>query len=291
MHDMTHLFVASFLKNNYLTLCCLSHIPYTPPRVNGSHEVFWRLSLTALRGSGTLKPLGAAYAAFFRFGKPVNNQKISIFSMSTEKPMLMLAGLVKNVLVISEVHPLSTSITEQLQKLPGNIKRLRDSGFKVLVYEETPTISPGTGASMVSLGSKHHDGRPVLVVGIERYRELSRKNLISFPKGVNKGNFEISSSSMDVEYKATGEAFYKINWQDIRPENTLLILCCYATAFHNVATDEYIQQMNGESAPEEESGLFSTIFSIIDYQNVRSANEASKSLVGKRIDADTVQPP
>ncbi|HAS1009799.1 MULTISPECIES: maturation control protein [Enterobacter cloacae complex] len=218
----------------------------------------------------------------------MSNQKIAVFCMSAAKPKLLLAGLVKNVLVITEVKALSESITEQMEKIPGSIRKLRSSGFKVLVDEETPTISPGTGASMISLNTKHHDGRPVLVVGIERYRELSRRKLISFPKGIQKGLYELSTSVMDIEYKDSGEAVYKVNWQDLRPEHIMMILCCYATVYNNVASADYIQQMNGHAVGNEGPGIFDSLISIIDHQHEESANAASKSLVGARIDDDTV---
>lgn len=157
-----------------------------------------------------------------------------------------------------------------------------------MVDEETPLVSPGTGASMISLNTKHHDGRPVLVVGIERYRELNRRKLISFPKGITQGMYELSSSIMDIEYKDSGEAVYKVNWQDLRPEHTMMILCCYATVYNNVASADYIKQMNGESIDEANHGIFGSLFSIIDHHHIESANAVATSLAGNRIDEDTV---
>lgn len=208
--------------------------------------------------------------------------------MSADKPKLILAGLVKNVLVITEVRPLPESMTEQVEKIPSSIKKLRNSGFKVLVDEDTPTVSPGTGASMVSLNTKHYDGRPVLVDGIERYRELSRRKLISLPKSIQKGQYELSSSIMDIEYKDSGEAVYKVNWQDLRPEHTMMLLCCYATVFNNVASADYIQQMNGHAVGGEEPGIFDSLLSIIDFQHVESAQAVDRSLSGTRLDENTV---
>jgi len=216
------------------------------------------------------------------------NQKIAIFCMSTDKPMLMLAGLVKNVLVVTRIEKLDKPLDVLQQTIPANIQKLRDSGFKVLVDEDTPMFSRGTGASQVSLKTKHHDGRPVLMVGIERYRELKRRNLITFPKGVSVGLYELSSSLMDVEYKDSGEAVYKVNWQDLRPENTTMILCCYATVFNNVASADYIKQMNGQADEDEEHGMFASLISLVTHQSVESANAASKSLSGRRIDESTV---
>lgn len=216
------------------------------------------------------------------------NQKIAIFCMSTDKPMLMLAGLVKNVLVVTRIDKLDKPFDVLQQTIPANIQKLRDSGFKVLVDEDTPLFSRGTGASLVSLKTKHHDGRPALVVGIERYRELKRRNRITLPKGVSAGLYDLPSSLMDVEYKDTGEAVYKVNWLDLRTENTVMILCCYATVFNNVASADYINQMNGQSVEDEEHGMFASLFSLITHQSVESANAVSKSLSGKRIDDDTV---
>ncbi|HCO0753513.1 TPA: maturation control protein, partial [Escherichia coli] len=60
-------------------------------------------------------------------------QKIAIFSLSTNKPLMATAVLKDGALVIDKVKPLPASAIEQKRKIPPAIAELRKSEFKVLV--------------------------------------------------------------------------------------------------------------------------------------------------------------
>lgn len=213
-------------------------------------------------------------------------QKIAIFSLSTNKPLMATAVLKDGALVIDKVKPLPASAIEQKRKIPPAIAELRKSEFKVLVDEITPTISAGTGASQVTLKTRHADGRAAIIVGMERYRELKLQRLLSLPDK-NKGAFEIPDSIVDTEYNGNGEEVYRVNWQDIRPEHILMILCCYATVYHNVASADYLKQMTGAVEKENKAGIMASFLSIIGHEKVKAASQP-KSLAGKEVDEDTV---
>lgn len=214
-------------------------------------------------------------------------QKIAIFSLSTNKPLMATAVLKDGALVIDKVKPLPASAIEQKRKIPPAIAELRKSEFKVLVDEITPTISAGTGASQVTLKTRHADGRAAIIVGMERYRELKLQRLLSLPDK-NKGAFEIPDSIVDTEYNGNGEEVYRVNWQDIRPEHILMILCCYATVYNNVASADYLKQMTGAVEKENKAGIMASFLSIISDQKAKAGNTQPKSLAGQVIDEDTV---
>lgn len=213
-------------------------------------------------------------------------EQIAIFSLSTSKPQLMTAVFKEGALLINEVKPLGVSAREQKEKIPAAIRKLREKKFKVLVDEMTPTISAGTGASQVTLKTRHIDGRAVIIVGMERYRELKLQRMLSLPKGL-KGSFEIPDSIVDIEFNGNGEEVYRVNWQDIRPEHILMILCCFATVFHNVASADYISQMTGVTLEPEEPGLIASFLSLIGHQQKKANTAQPQSLSGSRIDDDT----
>ncbi|HBM1970047.1 TPA: maturation control protein [Escherichia coli] len=214
-------------------------------------------------------------------------QKIAIFSLSTNKPLMATAVLKDGALVIDKVKPLPASAIEQKRKIPPAIAELRKSEFKVLVDEITPTISAGTGASQVTLKTRHADGRAAIIVGMERYRELKLQRLLSLPDK-NKGAFEIPDSIVDTEYNGHGEEVYRVNWQDIRPEHILMILCCYATVYHNVASADYLKQMTGAVEKENKAGIMASFLSIIGHEKVKAGASQPKSLAGTEVDEDTV---
>ncbi|MGE9793632.1 hypothetical protein [Escherichia coli] len=136
-------------------------------------------------------------------------QKIAIFSLSTNKPLMATAVLKDGALVIDKVKPLPASAIEQKRKIPPAIAELRKSEFKVLVDEITPTISAGTGASQVTLKTRHADGRAAIIVGMERYRELKLQRLLSLPDK-NKGAFEIPDSIVIPNTTATVKRFIEL---------------------------------------------------------------------------------
>lgn len=214
-------------------------------------------------------------------------EKIAVFSLTTSKPQLMTAVFKDGALVISEVKALPVSAVEQRKNIPTAIATLRKSKFKVLVDEITPTISSGTGASQITLKTRHSDGRAAIIVGMERYRELKQQRLLSLPK-TNKGAFEIPDSIVDIEYNGNGEEVYRVNWQDIRPEHILMIICCFATVYHNVASADYISQMSGDTDVEQAPSLLSSFLSILRNEKTEASTIQPKSLAGKRIDSDTV---
>ncbi|MDV1094987.1 maturation control protein (plasmid) [Raoultella ornithinolytica] len=214
-------------------------------------------------------------------------QKIAIFSLTTSKPMIMSAVFRQGALVVTDVKPLPVSAMEQRKKIPSAIDKLRKNNFKVLVDEITPTVSTGTGASQVTLKTRHADGRAAIIVGMERYRELKQQRLLSLPAS-NKGAYEIPDSIVDIEYNGNGEEVYRVNWQDIRPEHILMILCCFATVYHNVASADYVSQMVGVTEEAQAPGLLASFFSILKQEKAKAQSVQPESLAGKRMDDDTV---
>jgi hypothetical protein len=214
-------------------------------------------------------------------------QKIAIFSLTTSKPQMITAVLKDGALVVTEVKLLPTSAMEQRQKIPPAIETLRKSNFKVLVDEITPMVSAGTGAAQVTIKTRHIDGRAVLIVGMERYRELKQQHLLSLPTK-NKGAFEIPDSIVDIEYNANGEEVYRVNWQEIRPEHILIILCCFATIYHNVASADYVTQMEEKAGVEHKPGLIGSLLTILGHESEKSGTVQPKTLAGDRLDEDTV---
>ncbi|EGM9019168.1 TPA: maturation control protein [Escherichia coli] len=214
-------------------------------------------------------------------------EQIAVFSLTTSKPLLMTAILKDGALVVNDVKPLPASAMEQRKKIPGAIATLRKSKFKVLVDEITPAVSAGTGASQVTLKTRHSDGRAAIIVGMERYRELKLQRLLSLP-AQNKAAFDIPDSIVDTEYNSNGEEVYRVNWQDIRPEHILMILCCYATVYHNVSSVDYVQQMTGIVEKEQKGGIIAPFLSILGYEKATSGSVQPKSLAGREVDEDTV---
>ncbi|MGC0875100.1 maturation control protein [Pantoea agglomerans] len=208
-------------------------------------------------------------------------QKIAVISLSTSQPMAITAIFEENALVMSKANNLPKGLKGQLEKLTPYVEKLRSQGFKVLVDETSGTIANATGASHVSLKTRGNDGRAAVIVGIERYKELVRQQNIALPQN-NKGSFEIPDSIVDVDYNASGEEIYRINWPDIRPEHVLTILCCFAIGYQNVASADYINAL-AAAAGEKRPSLVDSFKRIIGFEKSKSVEDVPQTLTGQRI--------
>lgn len=200
-------------------------------------------------------------------------EKIAVFVLSFTSPKWASAVYENGYLTFGAVKDLPAKLSEQQAKIKPAVVKLMGSGFKVLVDEVSPIITSGTGASLVNLSAKHRDDRPVLVAGIARYRELKRLSAIVLP--ANTGDrFTIPDDVVESEFNAAGDEVYRINWVSLTSDHVVMILACYATIFHPVASAAYIQAMNaGATESKTRSGLLASFHRIIG-KTIETANPA-----------------
>jgi len=208
-------------------------------------------------------------------------QKIAVISLSTNQPMAITAIYEEHTLVMSKAQKLPKGMRAQLVKLTPYVEALREQGFKVLVDEATGKVANAVGGNHVSLKTRGSDGRAAVITGIERYNELLLQDNIALPVE-NKGSFELPDTIVEVEYNASGEEVYRINWREIRPEQVLTILCCFAVGYNNVASADYINAMTAATA-EAKPSVMDSLKRIIGYEKIKAVEDVPESLTGKRI--------
>lgn len=195
--------------------------------------------------------------------------------------MAITAIYEEHTLVMSKAQTLPKGMRAQLVKLTPYVEALRDQGFKVLVDEATGKVANAVGGNHVSLKTRGSDGRAAVITGIERYNELLLQDNIALPLE-NKGSFELPDTIVEVEYNASGEEVYRINWREIRPEQVLTILCCFAVGYNNVASADYINAMTAATA-ETKPSVMDSLKRIIGYEKIKAVEDVPESLAGKRI--------
>ena len=208
-------------------------------------------------------------------------QKIAVISLSTNQPMAITAIYEEHTLVMSKAQKLPKGMRAQLVKLTPYVEALRKQGFKVLVDEATGKVANAVGGNHVSLKTRGSDGRAAVITGIERYNELLLQDNIALPVE-NKGSFELPDTIVEAEYNASGEEVYRINWREIRPEQVLTILCCFAVGYNNVASADYINAMTAATA-EAKPSVMDSLKRIIGYEKIKAVEDVPESLTGKRI--------
>lgn len=224
---------------------------------------------------------------FFYCERGSMQQKIAVFALSFSSPMWASAVFSDGYLTFGEVKKLSVKLKDQEQKIKPSVIKLMNSGFKVLVDESSPIVTAGTGASLVKLSNKHRDERPVLIAGLERYRELTRMGAIVLPPKSGE-RFNIPEDVVESEFNSSGDDVYRINWPMLTADHVVMILACYATIFHPVASAAYIEGMN-KDAPKATptSGLLAAFHRIINADYPPAVKPASEPLTGQVIDEYT----
>ncbi|WP_241613003.1 maturation control protein [Rosenbergiella epipactidis] len=214
-------------------------------------------------------------------------QKIAVFALAFSAPMWASAVFDEGHLTFGEVKKISAKLKDQETKVKPAVVKLMSSGFKVLVDEVSPIVTAGTGASLIKLSSKHRDERPVLVAGLERYRELKRLGAIIFPQKSGE-RFNIPEDVVESEFNASGDEVYRINWPVLTADHVVTILACYATIYHPVASAAYIAGMNADT-PEKKptSGVVAAFNRILNARHINDVNPSPEPLTGRVIDENT----
>ncbi|HBM2815645.1 TPA: hypothetical protein LU109_003554 [Enterobacter hormaechei subsp. xiangfangensis] len=206
---------------------------------------------------------------------------IAVLATSGRYPVFIQAVYIDGVLTLDNKKMMPRNGGALNKEVVPVITRLIKKGFLVMVDEVSGAICAATGANQVNLDTKHHDGRPVIVVAMERFREMHRLGMISMPPG-EEGLFSLPPSIVDTEVKPNGEATYRINWDEIKPEHLLTLFCVYGTVFNNVTSGQYLTAMLGAIEPER--NLLTPFHNIVKGTETEVLNQGiQKSLAGNKL--------
>ena len=189
------------------------------------------------------------------------DKKICAVCLSVGRPATMTAAWINNELIMAERQYYPDRRRDMELALLRDIREKEEKGFIVLVEEEGSFIT-GRAGQRVRLRDLHVTGRPVLIEAMQVYQELDRQHAIKLPRK-EPGKYILHQSIFDEERDKKGQEFYNINWSDLTTEHVLTLLCCYATAYNNAASADYIKAMAGEMRQHEEKSLLSPMLNIL----------------------------
>lgn len=211
---------------------------------------------------------------------PQKIKKIAVLTTSGKYPLFIQAVDIDGMLTLDVKQRLPQQGDKIAAMMLPKLTKLVNSGFMVLVDEISGRLGAASGANSVTLDTKHHDGRPIIVVAMERYKELHRQQMISFQPG-EEGLFSLPPSIVDTEIKPNGEAVYRINWEEIKSEHLLTLFCVYGTFYNNTASVQYLNALCG--ANEAPKSVLTPFLNIVrgTESNVLNQNHSTSSLTGK----------
>ncbi|EMX9171765.1 maturation control protein [Escherichia coli] len=190
------------------------------------------------------------------------DKKICVVSMSVGKPASMTAAWINNELIMAERTSYPERRRDMELQLLRELREKEEKGFIVLVEEENSFITGRVG-QRVRLRDPFMNGRPVLIEGMQIYKELERQKAIKLPRK-ESGKYILHQSIFDSEHDKKGDEFFNINWSEITTEHVLTLLCCFATEYNNVVSANYIQAMVGRSNTQREPSLIESFINIIN---------------------------
>lgn len=210
-------------------------------------------------------------------------RKIAVLTTWGRQPLLIQAVFIDGVLTLD----MKKSLPKQGDRLAVAavplLTKLVKAGFVVLVDEVSGALSAASGAQAVTVDTKHADGRPIIAVAMERYKEMARLNMISFAPG-EESQFNLTSSMLvDIEVKPNGESVYCVNWEEMKGEHLLMLFCVYATFYNNVTSQAYLDVLCGAMTPDYSP--LSPFTSIVRNTEAQVLNQgySTSSLTGKRM--------
>jgi hypothetical protein len=209
-------------------------------------------------------------------------KKIAVLTTWGRQPLLIQAVYIDGLLTMDMKKPLPKQGDKLAAVVTPMLTKLVNAGFTVLVDEVSGQLSAATGANPVSVDMKHHDGRPVIVVAMERFQELQRLSMISFAQG-EETQFNLPRSLVDTEMKPNGESVYRVNWDEMKGEHLLTLFCVYATIYNNTTSAAYLTALCG--AIRQDVSPLAPLKNIINRTETQVLNQkhSTSSLTGKRL--------
>lgn len=214
--------------------------------------------------------------------RPSTIKKIAVLTTSGKSTLFVQAVDIDGMLTLDVKQRLPNQGDKMASAIIPRLTRLVNAGFMVLVDEISGRIGSASGANSVTLDTKHHDGRPIIVVAMERYKELHRQGMISFQPG-EEGLFTLPPSIVDTEIKPNGEAVYRINWEEVKAEHLLTLFCVYGTFYNNTASVQYLTALCGAIEPPK--SVLTPFLNIVKgtEEQVLNQKHSTSSLTGKKL--------
>ncbi|WP_413113424.1 hypothetical protein [Thaumasiovibrio sp. DFM-14] len=199
----------------------------------------------------------------------MSEKRICVVTLSGRDPLLVLGGFRDNQLHIVKVEKLPKSTARLTKTLPDRLNNFRRKGFSVIIDEVLPQF--GKHGIPARLSDMDVNGRPVLVNAFERYFYLMNMRALVFPAGTS-GQFEISPSLVEEQRNDKGAVSYRIDWDELKPETTALLLAIYAATSTSLYEPGYLSNLfNGigsadKSRPNAGARMFDAVTRGFDHQ-------------------------
>lgn len=188
------------------------------------------------------------------------DKRIYTVSLTGTEPLAMIAGYRDGQLHVIKCERLTANLAALKETLPKKLKKLQKDGFVVLVDEAIPVFAKY--GRPCRLSDIDQDGRPIIVTSLEQYNYMMKLQAITFPLDA-AGQYEISPSVVDEQRNLTGQLVYHIDWSELRPETTCLLLSIHAaistSLFDNVSLNALFKALGANKKPSARVAAFDAI--------------------------------
>lgn len=164
---------------------------------------------------------------------------VAVTMAAKNAPVMLTATLTENALHVISCSPLPRSIKKIRTTLENLSERAKEKNLSLFVEDPTALLT-GLGYA-VRLDHQHIDGRPILALGLERYKALSSMGGILFPEGA-ENEYSINDSMLNVKVTDAGKTVYEVDWTQLKDACRALLIAIYGAMCQNPTHEAYLEQ-------------------------------------------------
>jgi len=165
---------------------------------------------------------------------------VAVTIATKNAPVMLTATLTDNALHVISCDALPRSIKKLRNTLETLVKRAKERNLTLFVEDPTSLLA-GLGYG-VRLDDKTMDNRPVLALGLERYRALTSVGGILFPEG-RENEYAINDSMLNVKVTDNGKTVYEIDWSQLKDPCRALLIAIYGAMCQNPMHEAYLESL------------------------------------------------
>jgi hypothetical protein len=161
-------------------------------------------------------------------------------------PLVAMATATSNALHIISIEKLPRTVSKIKERLAELKAKASEVGAELVIEDQSGLLS-GFGRPL-RLDGKGINGQPVLVEAMERYNALTNVGAITYPEQ-NKSSMTLSRSLYNIKHSDGGTVSYVIDWEQLRDEQRVMLVCLHAALCQSVFNTGFIDQMFAHAAP------------------------------------------
>ena len=210
----------------------------------------------------------------------MENRVIAVSMATSSNPLLLMGSVTPNGLHLIKVERIKSNLADIKSRLQEAVDTSQQHGASLFLEDTTGML--GSYGYDIKMDRKLPDGRPVLVVAIERYEALKKLNAITYPSEGGSTSFVIGSGIMETLVGDDGKTTYRIDWSQLNDESRVLLLLIYGGmcqhTYHQGYLDRVYKEVGKQNVVADKPSSFHALTTGYDNAVNKRHVEASENI-------------